>query len=68
LSPLRGISRRSHHDVREFRRLAFSYAGLEYQERRDDARVDSPAEVDALLGDAGKAKAVLGWEPTITLD
>ncbi len=27
-----------------------------------------PAEVDVLLGDAGKAKAKLGWEPTVPLD
>jgi GDPmannose 4,6-dehydratase len=27
-----------------------------------------PAEVDTLLGDAQKAKVVLGWEPTVTLE
>jgi GDPmannose 4,6-dehydratase len=25
-----------------------------------------PTEVDTLLGDASKAKRVLGWEPTVT--
>jgi GDPmannose 4,6-dehydratase len=27
-----------------------------------------PAEVDLLIGDAGKAKAILGWEPTMKLE
>jgi GDPmannose 4,6-dehydratase len=55
--------------VREFCRLAFSYAGLEYQEhvvtRNELMR---PAEVDVLLGDASKAQAKLGWRPTTTLE
>jgi GDPmannose 4,6-dehydratase len=49
--------------------VAFAYAGLDYQEhvvvRNDFLR---PAEVDVLLGDASKAKRVLGWTPTITLE
>jgi GDPmannose 4,6-dehydratase len=35
---------------------------------RVDQRYFRPAEVDALLGDASKAKAKLGWMPEITLD
>jgi GDPmannose 4,6-dehydratase len=27
--------------------------------------VETPAEVDLLLGDASKAKKVLGWEPKV---
>jgi len=27
-----------------------------------------PAEVDHLIGDATKAKQVLGWEPTVTFE
>jgi GDPmannose 4,6-dehydratase len=27
-----------------------------------------PAEVDLLIGDAGKARTVLGWEPVVTLE
>jgi GDPmannose 4,6-dehydratase len=30
-----------------------------------DARYMRPAEVDSLIGDASKAKAELGWEPTV---
>lgn len=55
--------------VREMCRIAFGCAGLDY---RDFVRVDDrfmrPAEVDVLLGDPGKAKAKLGWEPTISLE
>ena len=55
--------------IREFCRLAFAYAGLDYQEhvvlRNDFLR---PAEVDVLLGDATKARRVLGWTPTIALE
>ena len=33
-----------------------------------DPRYFRPTEVDHLLGDASKAKSMLGWEPQITLD
>ncbi|MBX2830251.1 MAG: GDP-mannose 4,6-dehydratase [Rhodospirillales bacterium] len=33
-----------------------------------DERYFRPAEVETLLGDASKAKGLLGWEPEITLD
>src|SRR5690242_134105 len=55
--------------IREFCRLAFSYAGLNFQDhvvtRNDLMR---PAEVDVLLGNANKAEQKLGWHPTITLE
>ena len=35
---------------------------------RIDPRYYRPAEVDALLGDASKARQLLGWEPTSTFD
>jgi len=50
--------------VRDFCRLAFDAAGLDYERYVvEDARFMRPAEVDLLIGDASKAKAVLGWEP-----
>ncbi len=55
--------------VREFCRLAFAHAGLEaeqYVKCRDD--LVRPAEVDLLLGDAGKARSVLGWVPATSLE
>jgi GDPmannose 4,6-dehydratase len=52
--------------VREFVDLAFREAGLDY---RDHVVVDPaffrPAEVQFLLGDASKARHVLGWEPKV---
>ena len=55
--------------VRDFCRMAFAYAGLNYEDhvvtRQDLIR---PAEVDVLLGDAGKARRILGWEATVLLE
>lgn len=57
------------HTVREFCEAAFAHAGLDWETFvRFDARYERPAEVDALLGDASKAREVLGWEPTVTFD
>jgi len=54
------------HSVREFCELAFAQADLDY---RQYVVVDEdfyrPAEVDLLVGDASKAKRMLGWEPGI---
>jgi GDPmannose 4,6-dehydratase len=33
-----------------------------------DPRYFRPAEVDLLIGDYSKAKAKLGWEPTVRFD
>jgi GDPmannose 4,6-dehydratase len=56
-------------EIREFCRLAFAHAGLNYEDHvvvsKDLLR---PAEVDVLLGDATKAKQVLGWSPAISLE
>ena len=35
---------------------------------RHDARYDRPAEVDLLLGDASKARRVLGWQPKVDFE
>ena len=35
---------------------------------RVDPRYFRPAEVELLLGDASKAKKVLGWQPTVTFE
>lgn len=51
------------HTVREFCELAFSKVGLDYREFvKQDERFYRPAEVDLLMGDATKARRVLGWE------
>ncbi|HUQ40332.1 MAG TPA: GDP-mannose 4,6-dehydratase [Acidimicrobiales bacterium] len=54
------------HSVREFCQLAFDHAGLDWSDHvvRDE-RFSRPAEVDLLVGDAGKARDLLGWEPEV---
>ncbi len=55
--------------VRRFCELAFSAAGLDYEEHVvQDPRFMRPAEVDLLIGDPGKAKAVLDWAPSTSLE
>lgn len=54
------------HSVREFCELAFAHAGLDY---RDHVRVSDkflrPSDVPALCGDASRARADLGWQPSV---
>jgi GDPmannose 4,6-dehydratase len=55
--------------VREMCRVAFAAAGLDWQDFvRVDDRFLRPAEVDVLCGDASRARARLGWEPTISFE
>jgi GDPmannose 4,6-dehydratase len=57
------------HSVREFCRVAFAHVGLDWAEHVvQDKRYMRPAEVDQLVGDAGKAKRLLGWEPTVRFE
>ena len=54
------------HTVREFCELAFARVGLRWQEHVVvDPALFRPAEVDLLLGDASKAREVLGWQPRV---
>ncbi len=55
------------HSVQELCELAFARAGLTWREHVvvDPAFV-RPAEVELLLGDASKAKRVLGWAPKVS--
>ena len=55
------------HTVRELVEEAFSYAGLDWQKYiKVDPRYYRPAEVDHLIGDATKARKMLGWKPRTT--
>lgn len=55
------------HSVREFLDEAFSYLNIDWKEHVEiDPRYYRPAEVDLLLGDASKARRILGWEPKVT--
>lgn len=51
--------------VRDFCNAAFTAVGLDYRDYiESDSRYLRPTEVDALVGDASKAKQILGWEAT----
>jgi GDPmannose 4,6-dehydratase len=55
------------HSVREFLEEAFSYGSLDWRQHVEiDPRYFRPTEVDSLLGDASKARQVLGWQPRVT--
>jgi GDPmannose 4,6-dehydratase len=57
------------HSVRECLEAAFGHAGLDWQQHVEvDERYIRPAEVDELIGDYSKAKAKLGWEPTVRFE
>jgi len=54
--------------VRKMCNIAFEYVGLDAEQYiKIDAKYYRPAEVERLLGDPGKAKEKLGWQPEITL-
>ncbi|RKN45918.1 GDP-mannose 4,6-dehydratase [Streptomyces hoynatensis] len=52
--------------VRDFLQAAFAAGGLDWTEHvRFDPKYERPSEVDALVGDAAKARELLGWEPAV---
>jgi GDPmannose 4,6-dehydratase len=57
------------YSVRQFAELVFERVGLDY---RDHVVIDEsyfrPAEVEALRGDASKARDLLGWTPKIDIN
>ncbi len=57
----------STHSIRDLLDVAFARAGVDDWGRRvvQDPRFFRPAEVDLLIGDASKARDVLGWTPTV---
>ncbi|HEX6150274.1 GDP-mannose 4,6-dehydratase [Nocardioides sp.] len=56
------------HSVRDLLDLAFGHVGIDdwTPHVRQDPRYRRPAEVDELVGDASKAREVLGWKPKVT--
>lgn len=55
--------------VRDMCKIAFDHVGLKMDDHLIiDPILFRPAEVDLLLGNPGKAKAKLGWEPKISLE
>ena len=57
------------HSVRELVETAFGYVDLDWKKFVvEDPALRRPAEVDLLVGDAGKARRVLGWKPEVSFD
>ncbi|MHB0968060.1 MAG: GDP-mannose 4,6-dehydratase [Bellilinea sp.] len=57
------------HSVRDFVELAFSLAGLKWEDHvRTDPKFYRPVEINELRGDASKAQEVLDWTPTVTFE
>jgi GDPmannose 4,6-dehydratase len=57
------------YQVREFLEAAFGRLGLDWRAHVEtDPRYLRPAEVDHLLGDATKARPLLGWSPRVDFD
>jgi GDPmannose 4,6-dehydratase len=54
------------HSIRDLLELAFRLVELDYRDFVDfDPKYIRPSEVDILLGDATKAREVLGWAPQV---
>ena len=58
------------HSVRDLLDAAFRRVGIDDWSGlvRQDPAYLRPAEVDELVGDAGKAREVLGWKPRVGFD
>ena len=56
------------HSIRDFLDLAFAHVGIDDWTKHvtQDPRFMRPAEVELLIGDASKARARLGWTPTVS--
>ena len=54
------------YSVGDFVRMAFEHAGLDWERHvKFDPRYLRPTEVDDLIGDASRAKEILGWEAKV---
>ena len=57
------------HTVQEFVEIAFGHVGLDWKKYVVvDPKFVRPAEVDLLLGDPGKAKRLLRWQPAVSFE
>jgi GDPmannose 4,6-dehydratase len=57
------------HSVKEFVRIAFDHAGLDWKKYVVvDKKLFRPAEVHHLLGNATKARKMLGWKPKVSFE
>jgi GDPmannose 4,6-dehydratase len=54
------------HSVRDCLEIAFDHAGIAIDDHVEvDPELLRPAEVEHLVGDASKARQILGWEPEV---
>jgi GDPmannose 4,6-dehydratase len=54
------------HSVKDFCEETFRFLDLDWREYvKHDDRYERPSEVDLLIGDGGKARKKLGWEPKV---
>jgi GDPmannose 4,6-dehydratase len=61
------IATGENHSVRELVATAFDYLGLDWKKYVvEDPALFRPAEVDHLVGDASKARNLLGWKPEVS--
>jgi GDPmannose 4,6-dehydratase len=57
------------HSVKELVEVAFKHVGLDYEKyTRIDEKLYRPAEIYELKGNAAKARKILNWQPTVTLE
>ena len=54
------------YSVGDFVRMAFEHVGLDWEKHvKFDPRYLRPTEVDDLIGDASKARELLGWQAQV---
>jgi GDPmannose 4,6-dehydratase len=58
------------HSIRELLATAFAVAGIDSWEAyvEQDKHLLRPADIDLVVGDASKARQVLGWAPTVDFE
>jgi GDPmannose 4,6-dehydratase len=57
------------HSIRRLCEVAFGTLGLDWEDYvYVDPALIRPADVDLLVGDATRAREILGWEPTVTFE
>lgn len=64
------IAMGENHSVREFVQEAFKVIGIKNWQKhvKTSSEFKRPAEVDFLIGDASKARKILGWEPKVNFE
>lgn len=57
------------HSVQDLVEMAFGHVGLDWRQYvKTDPGLLRPAEVDHLVGNSGKARTKLGWQPEVDFE